>query len=439
MFGEKPSTPFPLMACRLTGDRMEDLPGPFDERKGVRSYSVRLGVAACVRTMMQRVRDAGLGWGDLADLVRRVPPLGELPGDPLKRLGILPDELGEAGGSIRLIGLSRYLNGACAATTHSVDDATPFLPACLDLLDIYGIKATVFVSTATPAASRLWPRLRRAVADGHEIGAHSRRHRCRDGDTLVFCLGALSQYEVIGSRKDILERSGQPYVWTWAYPCGNCADWKFAHRKLALAGYLAARAYPGERHDRHLVPNLQTYDPNPFAARYTQVVQKGNTTTDGHTVSGRTDVGVLNGKFDEVYAAGGIYSFVSHSQMLDYGVNGFYQRHLAHIGGRDDVWYVPMGPLYAYRVLRAQTSVVPLVGRGARARFAVFNRLDPRIYNGSVTLEVHSTAPVRVTAGGTELPERAAAPVGRWDGQYVRRTGDRLWLTIRPNTIVEFY
>jgi peptidoglycan/xylan/chitin deacetylase (PgdA/CDA1 family) len=361
-----------------------------------------------------------------------------LRGDPLTRLGVRSDERANGGGSIRFVGLSEYLNGARAVVTHTVDDTTPSLRACLDALDTYGVKATVFVSTGVPAIVRLWPRLRRAVAGGHEIGAHSRGHRCHRRDTPAFCFGALSRHEVLGARTDILAHTGQPYVWTWAYPCGNCAGWRFAQRKLALAGYLAARAYPGERQDRHLVPDLKTYDVNPFAARYTQAVQKGYTTMDGVRVSGRTDVGALNDKFDETYGSDGIYSFVSHPQMLDYGANGFYERHLAHIAGREDVWYVPMGPLYAYRAMRAQTSVASLTPNGAGERFAVFNRLDPRIYNGSVTLEFHAAAPVRAIAAGNEVTERAAAPVDRWDGEYLRRAGQRLWLTVRPNTVVEF-
>ena len=66
---------------------------------------------------------------------------------------------------------------------------------------------------------------------------------------------------------------------------------------------MTARAYPDELQNHHAVPDLQTYDSNPYAARYTQVVQKSyakilpNKTQ--RTISGRTDVALLNGKFDE--------------------------------------------------------------------------------------------------------------------------------------------
>jgi len=55
---------------------------------------------------------------------------------------------------------------------------------------------------------------------------------------------------------------------------------------------------------------------------------------------------------------------------------------LAHVGGRADVWYVPIGPLYAYRTSSTETLVRQLRPTGAAPRFAVYNSLDPKIYNG---------------------------------------------------------
>ncbi|HYM70038.1 MAG TPA: polysaccharide deacetylase family protein [bacterium] len=397
---------------------------------------------AGVAGFAQSARTAHLSWKDFTDLAGRPSPVGVLPGDPLARLGVSAAELSEGTGPVRFIRTSRYLNGAAAVVTHTVDDSTAHVPACLDAMDTYGIKSTVFVSTGAPAMEALWPRLRRAIADGHEVGAHSRTHPCRLPDTFWFCFRALTRHEIDGSRADILAHTDQPHVWTWAYPCGNCAGRGFVRRKVARAGYLAARAYPGELQLRHIVPNLQTYDANPYAARYTQVVQKGSALVvrgkGVRAIPGRTRVPTLNAKFDEVHAAGGIYSFLSHPHLLDYGPDGFYEQHLAHIGGRADVWYVPMGPLYSYRMLVGATSVRPLASRDARARFAVFNRLDPKIYNGSVTLEFQASAPVRVVAHGREVAERAAGPVTRWNAEYLRRVGERVLLTTRPNTVVEF-
>ena len=69
-------------------------------------------------------------------------------------------------------------------------------------------------------------------------------------------------------------RPDQPYVWSWVYPCGNCAGYEFVHERLQQAGYLVARTYPDERRGGHLVPDLQSWAVDPYSAAYTQVVQR---------------------------------------------------------------------------------------------------------------------------------------------------------------------
>jgi peptidoglycan/xylan/chitin deacetylase (PgdA/CDA1 family) len=393
-----------------------------------------------------------LSWEDISTLIAKPPPIGELAGDPLSRLGLSPEDLNkdfdDPPGPVQYLGKAKYLNGANSVVTHMVDDSNEHLPTCLDAMDRYGIKATAFVTTGYKSVMpKLWPRLRQAVANGHEIGSHSRLHPCRMPPTSLSCFRSLTWDEVDGSRKDILEHAHQCYVWSWAYPCGHCANHRFIQRKIASAGYLVARAYPDELEDRHVVPDLQTYDSNPYAARYTQVVQKSYTKLvpdKGElTISGLTDLPRLNAKFDEVHANGGIYSFLSHPQMLDYGPESFYEQHLSHLAGRDDIWYVPIGPLYAYRKLFEETQVQGLKAKTRatrRARFAVFNHLDGEIYNGSITLKFRTSGvtTIKIVVDGKALEERAGGQVDRWDGQYFRISGEDLLVTLRPNAIVEF-
>ena len=186
---------------------------------------------------------------------------------------------------VRYVGKTKYLNGARAVVTHTIDDSTKYVTNCLDAMDKYGIKATIFVSTEQDPAPEdrfltqlqvrdLWPRLRQAIDNGHEIGSHSRQHPCKRPDTEAFCSAAYNDYEVTGSRDDILRLTPQPYVWTWCYPCGHCANYDFIQKKIAAAGYIVARNYPDETHDGHIRPDLQTWDANPMNAAYTQVVQK---------------------------------------------------------------------------------------------------------------------------------------------------------------------
>jgi peptidoglycan/xylan/chitin deacetylase (PgdA/CDA1 family) len=348
--------------------------------------------------------------------------------------------------SVRFVGTTQYLNNARAAVTHTLDDSTKHVPAAIDAMDKYGIKGTLFISTEDdpPVEERfftqlqvwnLWGRLNRAVADGHEIGSHAQTHPCRRPDTEDYCAGAYTEEEVRGSRDEILRRTKQPHVWTWCYPCGHCANHEFIRKRIADAGYIVARNYPDEPKNGHLVPDLRTWAPDFFNAAYTQVVQRRG----GSATSQIIDVGVLNAKFDEVYAGGGIYHFLSHPQWLDFGPDAFYERHMAHVGRRADVWYVPMGPLYAYRTLSERTVVTPGPASGnAKAVFNLSTTLDTKIYNGSVTLEFQAPVGTQVTSSGRTLAERPAGPTDRWDGEYIRRDGERLYVTVRPSATVVF-
>ena len=120
-------------------------------------------------------------------LGQQIQPPGVLPGDPLARLGLKPSDLASRPGKIRFTGAMRYPNGARAAVTHTIDDSTKFVPATIDAMDKYGIKSTIFVSTARNPIGELWPRLRQAIDNGHEIGSHSRTHQCKWPDTREFC------------------------------------------------------------------------------------------------------------------------------------------------------------------------------------------------------------------------------------------------------------
>ncbi len=381
--------------------------------------------------------DAHLSLIDIRDFTAEPAPIGRLAGSPLERLSLQASDLKDpdAGSAIRFRGKTPYLNNAQAVVTHTVDDSSALVPDCLDALDQYGVKATVFISTEREPIAKLWNRLRQAVRDGHEIGSHSRRHQCQWPDTPLFCFRAYTDYEVSGSRDDILAFTDQPYVWSWAYPCGNCERFEFVRRKLARAGYLTARTYPGEEQDLHNVPDLQTYAAESYRAAYTQVVQKKG----GIAKTGRTDVTEINRKFDQVYQRGGIYHFLTHPQWLDYGPGQFYERHLNYIAGRKDIWYVPMGPLYAYRTLTETTSVRMLQEpANTLARFVAYNELDPQVFSGSITLEFEAPEWVEILAGDQPLPELNGGLTDRWDAQYYRRADQSVFITVRPNTILSF-
>ena len=237
----------------------------------------------------------------------------------------------------------------------------------------------------------------------------------------------------------ILRRTTQPYVWSWAYPCGHCATFDFIQKRIAEAGYIVARNYPGEALGLHIKPDLQTWADNWMDAPYTQVVQKAG---GRNATAPLPDVKALNAKFDEVFGKGGIYHFMSHPQSLDFGEAGFYEQHLAHISRRPDIWYVPMGPIYAFHTIVEKTSVrnmLPMGANGTKARFEVANDLDRKIYNGSLTLDFTAPASISVFSNGRKLAARGAQQLtDRWNQEYLRREGDHLFVTCASNTLLEF-
>ena len=368
--------------------------------------------------------------------------------------------LGAAGGPaaqsgvVHFVGKTKYLNNARAVVVHTIDDSTKLVVDTADAMDKYDIKATFFISTEQdpPPEERffnqlqvwlLWPRMQKAVENGHEVGSHAVTHPCSrpQSDTTsdtyrAFCEANYNDAELIASRDTILKRTTQPYVWTWAYPCGHCANLEVIQKRVAAAGYIVARNYPGEALGLHIRPDLQTWASNPYDAPYTQVVQKQG--GRGGATAPPIDVPSLDAKFDEVYEKGGIYHFMSHPQSLDFGPDGFYEKHLSHISRRPDVWYVPMGPVYAFKTIVDRTDVRQLSNGGAKARFAVSNTLDRKIYSGSLTLEFTAPPTISVLSGGAKLAERGKTVTDRWNEEYVRREGDRLFVTVRSNTTLEF-
>jgi hypothetical protein len=97
-----------------------------------------------------------------------------------------------------------------------------------------------------------------------------------------------------------------------------------------------------------------------------------------------------------------------------------------------------MGPLYAYRAIHDQTEIRPLKRGKGKPAFEVSNKLDPKIYNGSITLEFAAPAGATILSGGKKLDELGGGLADRWDREYFRRDGGRVYVTVKSNTIVEF-
>jgi hypothetical protein len=99
-----------------------------------------------------------------------------------------------------------------------------------------------------------------------------------------------------------------------------------------------------------------------------------------------------------------------------------------------------MGPIYAFKTISEKTNVrTMLPASGGKVRFTVMNDLNPKIYMGSLTLEFVAPAGLSVFSNERKLPERTAQQItDRWNEQYVRREGDHVFVTVKPNTTLEF-
>lgn len=71
--------------------------------------------------------------------------------------------------------------------------------------------------------------------------ASAQNLRCQWPDTETSCRSAYSRDEVEGSRDDILAQTTQRYVWTWVYPCGNCANYEFVHERDGTSTLVTVR------------------------------------------------------------------------------------------------------------------------------------------------------------------------------------------------------
>lgn len=152
--------------------------------------------------------------------------------------------------------------------------------------------------------------------------------------------------EIIESRQVITTKlvlpwqnwyNGQAYLVGWIEPYGM-SDSK-ARSILATAGYLSDRSVQVGYND------WAGWDSGTYA-------RIGVTSrADDLTLS------QMNNNFDATYANRGVYHFYIHPTYHDWSDAGKIPRHLDHVGGRRDVWYVGWGQIYMYRYLNPDIDV----------------------------------------------------------------------------------
>lgn len=148
-------------------------------------------------------------------------------------------------------------NNAETGLSITFDDARPSqLDAALPILDAFGAKATFFM-TPDPAEQRAadW---RAAIANGHEPGNHTITHPCSRNFSFIGP-NALEEMTLDAIESEMIhcniriERCCKVKPVVFAYPCGQTYVGAGEHTRsyvpLAAKHFIAARGFPGERHN----------------------------------------------------------------------------------------------------------------------------------------------------------------------------------------------
>ena len=230
--------------------------------------------------------------------------------------------------------MAQYYDNRIAAVVAAADDWTGgsrhqnFMRSC-DVFQSKQVWLTVGVITQSYQGDGApdWHDIQQQINEGYiEVASHSRTHSSIPYDNY--------DSEIGGSKDDLLGNLSLPspykkgeneYVWCWIEPYG--ASDSNVRQKLGQYKYLIARST-----DR-LVTSFATWDSigNLYERVGVTVDTFGNSLDD------------LNSLFDNAYANGGIYHFYFHPNEYDWTSENVISRHLDHIKGKKDVWYVGFG------------------------------------------------------------------------------------------------
>jgi PKD repeat protein len=259
--------------------------------------------------------------------------------------------------TVTFISTTRYYDDRKAAVTVTIDDWADWSAAdvdvAIDFLASSGLCFTGGVITSVGPWSSIQNKINQ-YPEQLEVASHSMNHPCYQGDYLK----AGYQTEVTGSRDAIrnnLTLENDPYVPAWLGTC-TYTDATLTST-VAGADYLVTRSGGFD-------PRSSAYAPwDPVRGTYGKVAANFST----FAYAKPNDSRVLtdgNAKFDEVYAAGGIYHLMDHPWQKRWFTGSYLMQHINHIKGRRDVWYVPFGSMYQYNFLhemRGNLRVEPTV------------------------------------------------------------------------------
>jgi peptidoglycan/xylan/chitin deacetylase (PgdA/CDA1 family) len=227
--------------------------------------------------------------------------------------------------------------GARAAVSLTYDDAIQSqIDNAVPALAKHSLRATFFLSGASPYLQAHPEAYRGLVSAGHELGSHTMNHPCDRAQSWVRPGFGLQDYDLDRMQKEIadniqqLEDFGQKAPFVFAFPCGSTwvGENHTSYVKLVEDSFIAARsARPG------------VADPT------------SESLFDIPTALGNEDGPQLISWVDRALAAGGWIVFTFHGVAGDYlDVKAdAHEALLAYLDAhKTNIWIEPFGTVAAY-------------------------------------------------------------------------------------------
>ena len=299
-------------------------------------------------------------------------------------------------------GISKYYDNRKAVVTATFDDWGDWMSIeglpIIHLFRSRGLYLTGGVITLYTSGTT-WTLIQAELDSGFvEVASHSRNHIATPYDTVVDRVQYSSASEIGGSAQDIrsalnfpplFSLNGVKYIYTWIAPYGDYDS--VVDTLLGVYGYLDARLYA----------NLDTTSPREYAygdstlqqwdaihnhyMPFLPTVELGAPSWGG----GDTSLSSLNGLFDAILDKGDVYHMMWHPQVLYTDVNKSYLvDHLNYISGRTNVWYVNLGHLYLYHLLRSGNTQGTILAAASRTEPNNFELMQnyPNPFNPSTKI-----------------------------------------------------
>ncbi len=266
----------------------------------------------------------------------------------------------------RFDGICKYYDNRSAVVTVSADDWSDWVvqdgrfPALMAIFRSYHLPITVgIITAASSSSSSTWALLQKQLDSGNvEVASHSRTHpQTPYTNPVAEIVGSAEEIKSSLSLPPISTMGNTKYVYTWIAPYGDFDG--TVDSLTGVAGYIADRLYANldTTAPREYVygdstlslwnPDLRHFQP------FMPTVELGAPSWGG----GDTSLQSLNALFDTIAAKGGVYHCMWHPQVIypDRSMR-YLHDHLEHISNRSNIWYVNLGHLYLYTLVRESIS-----------------------------------------------------------------------------------